>query len=114
MQGAGHSLRTPESRTLTLADDDPPPVATLVLSDESISENGGTARVTVRLDRRSARQTLVDVSVTPESPATAGDYSLTPSATPRRITVPAWRTAGTGSLTITATDTTRWTRPTAP
>ena len=104
VDGSVPGVRAPENRTLTLTDDDPPPVATLVLSDDSISEDGGTVTVTVRLDRRSTRETLVDVSVTPDSPATAGDFSLNPSTTPHRIKVRSWRTEGSGSLTITATD----------
>ncbi len=102
--GAVTGVLAPESQTLTLGDDDPPPVATLDLSDDAISENGGTATVTVELDRQSSRETLVDVSVTPDSPATTGDFSLDPSTAPHRITVPAWTTGGTSSLTITATD----------
>ena len=104
VDGTVPDVRAPANRTLTLADDDPPPVATLKLSDQSISEDGGTATVTVSLDRRSTRETLVDVSVTPDSPATTGDFSLDPSTTPHRIRVRPWRTEGTSRLTITATD----------
>ena len=65
--------------TGTITDDDPTPRVTLVLSSETISENGGTSMVTATLDRPSSEATTVTVSVTPESPAVATDYTLSGS-----------------------------------
>ncbi|MCE2482895.1 MAG: autotransporter outer membrane beta-barrel domain-containing protein [Alphaproteobacteria bacterium] len=87
--------------TLTIADDDETPTVTLALSRSSISENGGTATVTARQDRASSAATVVRVSASPTPPAKAGDYRL--SAGPV-LTVPAGRTASTGTVTIAAVD----------
>ena len=85
---------------LTIADDDTPAV-TLTLSDSSIAENGGAATVTATQDRADAADTRVTVSVTPVSPATAGDYRLSANVT---LTIPAGQQSSTGIVTITAVD----------
>ena len=87
--------------TGTVRDDDAEPTVTLVLTPDSIDENGGTSTVTARLDRPSSEATTVTVSVAPDSPAVAGDYTLSAN---RELTIAAGATASTGTVTITAVD----------
>ena len=84
--------------TLTITDDDEPEV-TLTLSDSAISENGGAATVTATQDVTDSADTVVTVSVTPVSPATANDYRLSANTT---LTIPAGQRSSTGIVTITA------------
>ena len=85
----------------TITDDDGPPALTLVLTPDSITENGGTSTVTATLDRPSGEATTVAVSATPVSPAVAGDYTLSTNTT---LTIPADSLTSTGTVTITAVD----------
>ena len=62
--------------TGTIVDDDEAPTVTLVLTPDTMEENGGVSTVTARLDRPSSEETTVTVTVTPVSPAVAGDYTL--------------------------------------
>ena len=84
---------------VTIADDDPDPVVTLVLTPASISEEDGVSTVSATLDRPSSVATTVTVSTTPVAPAVAGDY--TPSAN-RTLAIAAGATASTGTVTIAA------------
>ena len=86
--------------TLTITDDDEPEV-TLTLSDSAISENGGAATVTATQDVTDSADTVVTVSVTPTSPATANDYRLSANTT---LTIPAGQRSSAGIVTITAVD----------
>ena len=86
--------------TLTITDDDEPEV-TLTLSDSAISENGGAATVTATQDVTDSADTVVTVSVTPTSPATANDYRLSANTT---LTIPAGQRSSAGIVTITALD----------
>ena len=90
----------PDPVTLTVRDDDDTPAVTLRLDPASISENGGVSTVTASLDHPSSEATTVTVTATPESPAVAGDYTLSGS----RLTIAAGGTASTGTVTITAVD----------
>ena len=87
--------------TGTITDDDAMPAVTLLLSPDTIDEDGGTATVTARLDRPSVEDTTVTVAVAPESPATAGDYTLSVN---RELTIAAGETTSTGEVTVTAVD----------
>ncbi len=80
---------------------EPPVRATLVLTPAAISENGGVSTVTATLDGESGADTTLTVSVTPVSPATAADFTL--SADPV-LTIAAGNTTSTGTVTITAVD----------
>ena len=93
-QGAG----TVAAATLTLADDDPLPVASLVLTPASISEDGGVATVTASLSRPSSAAVTITVSA---SPGAGTDFTLSAAAT---LTVAAGETASAGTVTITARD----------
>ncbi len=86
--------------TLTITDDDAPEV-TLTLSDSAISENGGAATVTATQDVTDSADTVVTISVTPTSPATASDYRLSANTT---LTIPAGQRSSAGTVTITALD----------
>ncbi len=90
-----------DTATGTITDDDDPPTVTLVLTPDTITEAGGGSTVTATLDHPSSESTTVTVTATPESPAVAGDYTL--SANPE-MTIPAGATTSTGTVTITAVD----------
>ena len=87
--------------TGTIRDDDDEPTVTLVLTPDSIDENGGTSTVTATLDRPSSEATTVTVSVAPESPAVSGDYRLSAN---RELTIAAGATTSTGTVTVTGVD----------
>ena len=87
--------------TGTITDDDDEPTVTLILTPDTITEAGGVSTVTASLDHPSSEATTVTVSVTPVTPAVAGDYTL---STNRVLTVAAGATTSTGAVTITAVD----------
>ena len=88
-------ITDPTNKTLTIEDDDNPPVVTLELSSTPIDENGGQSTLTARLDRASSQQIVVTV-------ATGPAYTL---STPRTLTIPAGETASTGTpVALTAKD----------
>ena len=91
----------PDPVTLALFDDDGPPSLTLHLTPNSIAENGGLSTVTARQSRRSGADTTVTVSVAPESPAVAGDYTLSANLV---LTITAGQTESAGTVTITTVD----------
>ena len=87
--------------TGTITDDDDEPTVTLVLTPASIAESGGTSAVTATLDHPSSAATTVTVSVAPDSPAVATDYTLSANL---ELTIPAGETDSTGEVTVTAVD----------
>ena len=96
----GNGVAAPADVTLTITDDDAPQ-ATLVLSSSPITENGGVATVTARLDRQSSAAVTVTVAAAAVSPTAAGDFTLSAATT---LTFAANATASTGLVTVTATD----------
>ena len=84
---------------LTIADDDTPAV-TLLLSPQSIAENGGAASLTASQSVVSTRTTTIALTAAPASPASAADYALSG----RALTIPAGRTGSSDRVTITAND----------
>ena len=76
-----------------------PLTVTLALSPNSISENGGSATVTARLNHASSEMTTVTVSATAVAPAVAADFMLSANKT---LTITAGETGSTGTVTITA------------
>ena len=84
--------------TVELTDDDASPTVTLSLSDASIAEDGGVTTVTVSLSHASSVATTVTVSVSPDSPAVAGDYEISAN---QELTIAAGQTASTGVVTVT-------------
>ena len=93
----------PAPVTLTIEDNDGPPTVTLVLSPASITEANEQSTVTATLDRVSGAETTVTVSVSPDSPAVAGDYRLSAN---RELTIPAGQTTSTGTVTVTSVNNT--------
>ena len=98
----GNSVANPPNVTLTLADDDTPQTA-LVLSSNSISENGGIAMVTATLDRQSAAAVTVTVAAAAGANTAAGDFTL---STANTLTFAANATTSTGLVTVTAVNNT--------
>ena len=87
--------------TLTIEDDETPPVISLILTPESISENGGASTVTAQLSHPSSEAVRV------------GAYMLYPHlydgivadwSSNRYLTFAPGKTASTGVVTITAID----------
>ena len=74
---AGRVRSSPEARSLTITEEDLPPVVTLALSKRSIEEGGDASEVTAELSEMgslSSAPVTVTVTVTPDSPATAADF----------------------------------------
>ena len=93
-----------DSATVTIADDEPTPRATLMLSPETLGERGAVAAVaavTAALDGPSGADTTVAVNAAAVAPATAADFTLSAE---RTLTIAAGATASTGTVTITAVD----------
>ena len=86
---------------VTITDDDNAPDLILILTPDTIDENGGESAVTASLSHPSSAATTVTVSVTPNSPADTDDYVLSEN---RELTIAAGDTASTGAVTITAVD----------
>ena len=91
----GNGVANPAGRTLTIRDDEGPPLTTLALSPTSISENGGVSTVTARLNRASSAATTVTVS------ASGSGFTLSSA---RTLTIAAGQTASAGTVTVTAAD----------
>ena len=87
---------------VTIEDDDPTPEAVLVLTPDSIREDGGSTTVTATLDRPSAEATTIEVTATPVSPADADDFTQSGTT----LTIAAGATSSTGTVTVTARDNT--------
>ena len=99
--GQGYEAGTPAEVTLDITDDDPAPVATLVLTPPTIGESGGVSTVKARLDRPSSEDTTVTVSAAAVSPTVPGDFEL---STGTALTITAGMTTSTGTVTIAARD----------
>ena len=63
-------------QTVTITDDEAAPVVTLVLTPDSIAEDGGTSTVTATLSSASTEPFTVTVAAAPDAPAVAGDFAL--------------------------------------
>ena len=95
----------PANVTVTITDDDEPvapetPAVTLVLTPDSIGENGGVSRVTATLNTASAEAFTVTVSAVAVDPAVTGDFTLGGAT----LSFAADATTSTGEVTITAVD----------
>ena len=75
------------------------PTVTLELNTNSISENGGEATVTAKMNHASKYSTTVTISTDPE---TADFFTL---SSPTTLTIAAGATASTGTVTIKANNT---------
>ncbi len=97
----GRDVTAPESRTLTITDDEAAPTVTLVLSASSISENGGAAGIAASLSGPSSEDVIIAVSASRTSHAVSDDFTMTSNNT---LTIAAGSTHSTGTVTITAVD----------
>ena len=85
-------------QTVTIADDEAAPVLTLVLTPDSIIEDGGTSTVTATLSSALTEPFTVTVAVEPDAPALPQDYELSGDT----LSFAAEATISTGEVTITA------------
>ena len=90
----------PVDVTLIITDEESPPVVTLMLTPQMISENGGVSTVTATVSPASSEAFTVTVSTSAVSPAVAGDFMLTGTT----LSFAANATKSTGAVTITAVD----------
>ena len=79
------------------------PSVTLLLTPDSIGENGGVSTVTASLDRESSAVTTVTVSATAVGPAISNDFVL---STNRTLTIAADQIDSTGTVTVRAVNNT--------
>ena len=94
---------SPDAVTLTIADDEVTPAATLILSPQTISESGAgnASTVTAMLSHPSSALTTLTISATPGTNAAASDFAL---STNTALTIAVGATTSTGTVTITAND----------
>ena len=85
---------------VTLANDDPDPVVSLVLTPPAIAENTGSSTVSATLDRPSSVATTITIGATPVDPAVMGDYTLTGTT----LTIAPQAVTSTGTVTIAGVD----------
>ena len=83
----------PSTGTVTLR-----PAVTLVLSDDSISENGGTSTVTATVSPGSVTPFTVTVSARAVAPAAAGDFIVSANGV---LSFPAHATESAGTVSVT-------------
>ena len=96
----GLALEPEGGLTVTIEDNEPEPLVTLVLTPDSIREDGGATTVTATLDSPSTAVTTITVAASPVAPAVEGDFRLIGS----QLTISIGETASTGSVTIEAVD----------
>ena len=95
----------PSDVRLTIIDDDEPPppvsaVVTLVLTPDTIDENGGVSVVTATVSPASEEPFGVTVSALADAPAAAGDFEVRGTV----LSFAANATQSTGEVTVTAFD----------
>ena len=86
--------------TLTITDDEAAPAVTLVLTPDSIGEDGGTATVTATVSAASPEPFSVTVAFEPDAPAVAEDFVVSGAT----LSFAANTTESTGEVTIAAVD----------
>ena len=90
----------PTDVTLIITDEESPPVVTLLLTPQMISEDEGVSTVTATVSPASSEAFTVTVSTSAVSPAVAGDFMLAGTT----LSFAANATKSTGTVTITAVD----------
>ena len=90
----------PVDVTLIITDEESPPVVTLLLTPQMISEDEGASTVTATVSPASSEAFTVTVSTSAVSPAVAGDFMLAGTT----LSFAANATKSTGTVTITAVD----------
>ena len=84
--------------SVTISDNDPAPQVSLVLTPDSVSEDGGSSTVTATLDRPSSEDTTITVAAAAGANTAAADFSLSGTT----LTIPAGMTESDGIVTISA------------
>ena len=90
------SITSPSPRTLTIIDDDDPPVVTLAVTPDEIPEDSGVGTVTVTLSHASSEETTVTVTADPADAVMLSPDTVTIEAGATVSTVPV--------VTLTAED----------
>ncbi len=85
---------------IAIGDNEDTPEATLVLTPDSVREDGGASRVTALLNRASSRPTTIAISTAPGSDTQGADFNQSGT----RLTIPAGATDSTGTVTVRAVD----------
>ena len=88
-----------EQQTVTITDDEGTPSVALLLTPESISENGGISAVTATATPASAQPFTVTVSAQAVAPATAADFRLSDNTT---LSFTAGATESSGEVSVLA------------
>ena len=91
-------VNAPADVTLTLIDDEGEPTVTLILTPDSIEENGGSSTVTAELSHASSQETTLTVSAAAGANAADGDFTLSGTT----LTIASGDTSSTGTVTISA------------
>ena len=82
-----------------IVDDEEEPTLTLILTPDSISENGASTTVSAKLRHASSAPTTITVSAAPVSPALVADFELSANT---NLRIDAGATTSTKTVTITA------------
>ena len=88
------------TRAITIVENELAPQLVVILTPDSISENGGTTNVTALVSPRTVDAFTADVSIAPIAPATSADYTQTGVT----LSFAALAADSTGTVTITAND----------
>ena len=102
----GHGFIAPGAVQFTIVDDEPTPIVALRLEPDNISEQGGTTAVTAQLDHPSSDQLVVTVAAQATDRNVPAGFTV--SAHPV-LTIDARATTHTGTVTITAVASNRYT-----
>ena len=94
----GNGVASPANATLTLADDETLPMATLILTPSSVPEDGGVSTVTATLSGPSSAAVTLTVATAAVSPAIQTDFTQTGTT----LTIAAGGTTSAGTVTVTA------------
>ena len=92
-------VSAPADVTLTIEDDEGEPTVRLILTPDSIGEDGGSSTVTAELSHTSIAETTITVSAAAVLPAVAADFTLSDDTT---LSIAAGATTSTGTVTIAA------------
>ena len=92
---------TNNQASVNVTDDEAAPTVTLIVSPSVISENGGSATVTARLDHASSQRTTITVSVSAGPNTRSSHFSESGN---KFLSIEAGELTSTGTVTITALD----------